>query len=84
MRIRFPAYRNRGKKPSEIELGLHDPRFLPFGDVGIGRPQLAGIPPQLASMKSGDFRRVRTHRARLQAATGPNDPGMSRGASEHL
>ena len=28
-------------------------------------------------MKSGDFRRVRTHRARLQAATGPNDPGMS-------
>ena len=58
----------------QVQPGLHDPRFLPFGDVGIDRSESAGKRHQLASMNSGVFRRARTHRARLQAATGPNDP----------
>ena len=53
MKLSIPADGNRGKKSSEIELGLHDPRFLPFGGVGIGRPGPTGRRPQLASMKWG-------------------------------
>ena len=42
MKLSIPADGNRGKKLSEVEPGLHDPRFLPFGDVGIGRPEPTG------------------------------------------
>ena len=39
----------------QVQSGLHDLHFLPFGDVGIGRPESAGKPCQLANMKSGVF-----------------------------
>ena len=54
----------------QVQPGLHDPRFLPSGDVGIDRPEAAGRRHQLASMKLGFSRRVRAHRARQQAAAG--------------
>ena len=51
VKLPIPASGNRGRESSEVELGLHDPRFLPLGDVGIGQPDPAGRLCQLASMK---------------------------------
>ena len=84
IRLSIPARGNRGKKSSEVEPGLHDPRFLPFGGVGIGQPGPAGRRPQSASMKSGVFRRARAYRVRQQAATGPNVHRTSRGTFEQF
>ena len=55
----------------QVQTGLRDLRVLPFDGVGICRPATAGKPHQLASMKSGVFRRAQAYRVRLQAARGP-------------
>ena len=67
----------------QVQPGLHDPRVLPFGDVGICRPATAVKPRQLASMKLGCFRRARAHRVRQQAARGPNSYEASVGMPDN-
>jgi hypothetical protein len=77
----LPAARNRGRKSSEVEPGLNDPRFLPSGGVGIGRPGPAGRRHPSANVKSGVFRWTRTSRIRQRAAGGPDVHWASRGTS---
>ena len=77
----LPAHGNRGRKSSEVEPGLHDPRFLPFGAVGVGRLGPAGLQQPSANVKSGVFRRTRASRIRQRAARGPDVHRTSRGTS---
>ena len=77
----LPAHGNRGRKSSEVEPGLNDPRSLPFRGVGIGQPGPAGLRHPSANVKSGVFRRTRASRIRQWAARGPDVHWASRGTS---
>ena len=66
MKLSIPAHGNRGKKSSEVEPGLHDPRFLPFA-VSESAARTSGQTASIGKHEIGCF------------SSGPGVPGPTAG-----